>query len=137
MGRRKERRRRQRIRASLPIKIKYSQQKITTRTKDISVLGVYVEADREIPIGTSLSIQINIPEKQIACKGVAFRSEATGLAKPKSQYGIGIFFRSFLKTGEKDLVNYIDYILSQEKKMGKIYMRKRRQKQLKKQKGGK
>jgi len=144
----RERRRRQRVDTALPIRIKYSREEILGQTKNISVLGTYLEADKEIPIGTTLDIKIRIPEtgqrqagksREIRCAGIAFRSEAqSGSLEPKSQYGIGIFFRSFSGNGEKDLSKYIDYTLSEEKKMGKIYMRKRKRKQRQsKRKGGK
>ena len=143
----RERRRRQRVDTALPIRIKYSREEISGQTKNISVLGTYLEADKEIPIGTTLDIKIRIPEtgqrqagksREIRCAGIAFRSQPGGSLEPKNQYGIGIFFRSFSERGEKDLSKYIDYILSEEEKMGKIYMRKRKRKQRQsKQKGGK
>ncbi len=143
----RERRRRQRVDTALPIRIKYSREEILGQTKNISVLGTYLEADKEIPIGTTLDIKIRISEtgqrqagksREIRCVGIAFRSQSSGSLEPKNQYGIGIFFRSFLINGEKDLSKYIDYTLSEEKKMGKIYMRKRKRKQRQsKRKGGK
>ncbi|MBU3933581.1 MAG: PilZ domain-containing protein [Candidatus Omnitrophica bacterium] len=142
----RERRRRQRVDIALPIRIKYSRKEISGRTKNISVLGTYLEADKEIPIGTTLDIKIRIPEtgqrqagksREIRCAGIAFRSHPSGSLEPKSQYGIGIFFRSFSERGEKNLSKYIDYTLSEEKKMGKIYMRKRKKEQRQsKRKGG-
>lgn len=143
----RERRRRQRVDTALPIRIKYSREKILGRTKNVSVLGTYLEADKEIPIGTTLDIKIRIPEtgqrqagkgREIRCAGIAFRCQPSGSLEPENQYGIGIFFRSFSERGEKDLSKYIDYTLSEEKRMGKIYMRKRKRKQRQsKRKGGK
>lgn len=136
----KERRKRRRIDVALPIRIEYNKEKISAETENISVLGTYIQTGKEIPIGTTLGIEIEIAKagkvKQISCAGVAFRCRPSGSSEPKKQYGTGIFFRSFLENGEKELSAYIDYILSEEKKIGKIYMRKIRQKQLK-QKGGK
>ncbi|MCQ9208700.1 MAG: PilZ domain-containing protein [Omnitrophica bacterium] len=130
----KERRRRRRIDVAIPIEIAYNKEKVAAQTKNVSILGTYIEIDKEIPTGTSLEIKIKIPattnadikNRQINCQGFAFRSHHLGLTK--SQYGTGIFFRAFLKNGEGDLSRYIDYVLKQEKKMGKIYTHKRRRK---------
>ena len=140
----KERRRRQRIDASLAMKIKYNKQLISTETKNISTLGAYVETDRAIPIGTTLDIRIEIPKttglrqiqaKRISCRGAVFRTQAIGTLQAEHKYGIGIFFRSFFQGGERNLQRFIRYMLSREEKKGKIYIRKRKQKELK-QKGG-
>ena len=142
MARVKERRRRQRIDVALVTKIEYNKKKIKTQTKNISLLGIYLQNDKEIPIATALDIAIKIPKtkknksRQIHCKGVVFRCRPIASFKPKSQYGIGIFFRSFLEKAEKELSGYIDYVLLQEKRKGEIYMRKREKKRAK-QKGGK
>ncbi len=141
----RERRRRKRVDVTLLITVEYGKEKILARTKNISVLGTYIESNKEIPIGTPLDIGINIPKgglvkldkgKQTNCSGIAFRCQPTHSLEPTKQYGIGIFFRSFLKTGEKDLSNYINYVLLQEKERGKIFMRRRKER-LSKQKGGK
>jgi len=137
VARRKERRRRKRIDVAIPIEIAYNKEKILAQTKNISVLGTYIEIKKRIPAGTSLDIKIKLPrtntlkaseDRQINCQGVTFRSGLIGLGEAKNQYGIGIFFRAFLKDGEGDLSKYIDGVLKQEKKMGKIYTHKRRRK---------
>lgn len=129
MVRLREKRRCQRVSISLPIQIEYNKEKIPAKTKNISMLGTYLESEKEVPRGTALKVKIGVPEdKKIKCSGIAFRCQPTGSLGSKNQYGIGIFFRSFLGQGEKDLSNYIDCILSQEKKIGKIYIRKRRRK---------
>lgn len=144
MVRVKERRRRQRVDVALPIKIEYNKKRISTRTKNISILGAYIETDREIPIGTTLDIKIVIPKKilarvykhrRISCTGIIFRCHPVAAVEEKNRYGIGIFFRSFEKEGEKDLSAFIDRVLLHEQKLGKIYMQKRKQRKLK-QKGG-
>ena len=141
-----ERRRRKRIDVALPIKIEYNKERLSAETKNISDLGTYIEIDKKIPIGTTLDIRLEIPKKKLKrggekklvnCKGVAFRCHPALSPESKKRYGIGIFFRSFLKSGEKDLSNYIDYILLEEKRKGKIYMRKRKRKAMIKRKGGK
>lgn len=134
----KERRRRQRVDVVLPIKIKYNRKEILTKTKNISILGTYLETGKEIPIGATLDISLSIPrtglikidkKSQINCTGVAFRCQSTGALEPKKQYGIGIFFRSFSEGDEKNLSKYIDYILVQEKRKGKILVHRRQRKQ--------
>lgn len=145
MARIREKRRRKRVDVELPIEIEYDKEKISARTKNISELGTYIETDKEIPAGTTLDIGINIPKtgfvkldkvKQINCSGITFRCQPIDSLESKKQYGTGIFFRSFLRSGEKDLSICIDYILLQEKKRGKLFMRRKKQK-LSKRKGGK
>lgn len=138
MARTRERRRRQRIDVALPIKIEYNNEKISAQTKNISILGTYLEADKEIPLGTTLDVGIEIPKSgQVSCKGVAFRCQPIVSAEPKSRYGIGIFFRTFAKGREKEISKYINYFLLREKKRGKIYMRRRKRMLKPKRKGGK
>ena len=136
MARVRERRRRQRVDVALPIKIGYNSRGIKAQSKNISVLGTYLEADKEIPIGTTLNIKIKIPKtgagiskksKEIGCLGIAFRCQPISSSGSKKQFGIGIFFRSFLEKGEQNLSSYIDHVLLQEKEIGKVYMRKRKQ----------
>lgn len=147
MPRIKERRRRKRIDVALALTIGYNEGKITAKTKNISLLGTYIEINKEIPVGTKLNIEIDIPlrgpEKSIRSgqansEGVVFRSKPLISLQGKSSYGTGIFFRSFSQKDERMLANYIDYVLLQEKKTGKIFMRKRKGKLRKdvKQKGG-
>ena len=137
-----ERRRRQRIDVALPIKIEYNKQRLLAETKNISVLGTYLETDKEIPIGIALDIEIEIPNlnlretgerKQISCKGAAFRCQPIVSEESKNRYGIGIFFRSFARGEEKAISKCIEYFLQQESEKGKIYTHKRKQKT----KGGK
>ena len=141
----KERRRRQRADVALTLKIEYNKEGILTKTKNINALGTYTEIAKEIPVGTDLNIRIELPKrgcakagrpKKINCAGVVFRCQPVFSAEGKNQYGIGIFFRSFLEKGEKELSGYVDYLLLQERKIGRMYMRKRKQKLLK-EKGGK
>lgn len=145
MARVRERRRRQRVDVALPVKIEYNGRRVSATTKNISILGTYIETSKEIPIGAILDIKIKIPKTaagktkkttEIRCVGTAFRSQPTSSLESKNRFGIGVFFRSFLEKSEKDLSNYIDYILLQEKEIGKIYIRKRKQGRSR-QKGGK
>lgn len=147
MMQRKERRRRPRIDVVLPIQIRYNEKEIFTVSKNISVLGTYIENSEEIPSGAVLTIQIELPVKdvpaggagQINCSGSVFRCQPLLSEAPGKKYGIGLFFRSFAQAGEKTLAGYIEKKVLLEQKAGKIYMR-RRQKQRKeatKKRGGK
>jgi hypothetical protein len=136
MQRIKEKRKRRRVDVALPIKLEYNQKRLLARTKNISVLGTYIEVDRAIPLGTAINIKINIPRaklltakttKEIKCAGTIFRCQPIVSLESRRQYGIGIFFRFFFKNGEKELSRYIDCLLLQEKKLGKIYIHKRKQ----------
>ena len=135
----KERRRRKRVDVALPIKIEYNKGQLLERTINISTLGTYIEADREIPIGTALDIDLEIPKPgvkatdkaHVLCSGVAFRCQLTSNLNSRNRFGIGIFFRSFYEGGEEELSQYIDYVISEEKKKGKIFMQKRQQKRTK------
>ncbi|MFC1632452.1 PilZ domain-containing protein [Candidatus Omnitrophota bacterium] len=136
----KERRRRKRIEIALPIKIEYNNQRLWALTKNISVLGAYVETDQDIPRGAAMEIQIKLPKsgkqktaqtREIKCIGIAFRTQSAIAQEKISQYGVGIFFRAFLEGGEKQLSKFIDYILEQEKKIGVIYRRKRKKRRTK------
>lgn len=140
MARIKERRRHRRIDVALAITIRFDHQKISSLTKNISILGAYVEAKHQIPIGTVLNIEIKVPKTakaktgqadEIKCMGITFRCQPVGVLEAKELYGLGIFFRSFLEGGEKKLSKYIEHILLEEKRIGKIYIRRRKQKQAK------
>jgi len=130
MALKKERRRRQRIDIGLPIEICYNNNRISAETANISILGTYLQSNKEIPIGTALTVTLKIPglrkakpanSRQIGCTGVVFRCQDT---IPSGTCGIGIFFRAFSKGSEKILSGYIDRILSQEKKKGEIFIHK-------------
>lgn len=141
----RERRRRQRIVVALPIKIEYNGVELSATTINISMLGTYLNALEEIPTGGDLLIRIKVPKvenrrivktQEIKCLGTAFRCQSLSSPKSEKQYGVAIFFRSFLEEGEEALLNYINYILWKEKEKGKIYIRKRKRKYVRR-KGGK
>jgi len=140
-----ERRRRKRIDVALQLKIDYNKESMLGITKNISLLGTYAYTDKSIPKGIDLNIGVKIPQKHLArsskeiwihSQAVAFRSKKSISPQGKSQYGIGIFFRSFSKGSEETLSDYIDYVILKEKEAGKVFMRKRKEK-LTKRKGGK
>lgn len=137
-----ERRRRKRVDVALPIKIAYNNgEQILCLTKNLSILGTYIEIDKKIPIGSILEIEIdtstakvNPQTKLIKCRGVTFRCQSITVNK-KNTYGIGIFFRSFSERDENNLSEYIDYFQLEEERKGKMYIEKMKEKQTKR-KGG-
>lgn len=136
MARAKEKRRRKRIDVALALTIEYNEEKIRAATKNLSLLGVYIEINRRLPTGAKLNIKLTIRNKQISCEGVAFRSSPVISLQDNQLYGTGIFFRSFSRGSERTLADYIDYVLLREKKAGKVFMLRRKEKLLK-QKGEK
>ena len=135
MARSKEKRRRKRIDVALALTIGYNEEKIRAVTKNLSLLGTYIEINRRLPADAKLNIELTIRNKQINCEGVAFRSSPVISLQDNQLYGTGIFFRSFSRGSERTLANYIDYVLLREKKAGKIFMLRRKRTQ--KRKGGK
>lgn len=140
MARAKEKRRRKRIDVALALTIEYNEEKIQAATKNISLLGTFIEINREIPAGTKLNIRIKLPPKdpgksgrsrEVRSEGVVFRSGPLISLQGERLYGTGIFFRSFWRGSERTLADYIDYVLLREKKTGKIFMRRRKEKLLK------
>ncbi|MFH1245900.1 MAG: PilZ domain-containing protein [Candidatus Omnitrophota bacterium] len=132
MPRRKEKRRRPRIDIALPIQIRYNTKEIVTVTRNISVLGTYIEIGEELPAGVDLAIQLKLTEKdlsmdrerQISCSGVVFRCQPVLSEKPGSKYGAGVFFRSFSQAGETILADYIERMILLEQEAGKRYIKK-------------
>lgn len=134
MRQKREKRRRPRIDVALPLQIRYNNEKITAVSKNISVLGTYIEISEELPAGAALTIQAALPVKDapaagagITCDGIVFRCQPLLSEEPGKKYGIGVFFRSFARGGEKTLSDYIDKMVVLEQKAGKIYMRQREQ----------
>ena len=119
-----EKRKERRIRANLPIKMLYNNNiEVISRTENISLLGTYVEIDREIPVGTGLKVILYIPKytpdlslnAEVNCKGNVFRCNLARELGSKQYYGIGIFFMSFLNKIDRDkLSKYIDFLILNE-----------------------
>jgi len=138
-----ERRRARRLKVNLPIRIDYpGSPKIYSQTENISILGTYVRADHQIPLGTKLSITIEIPPYtddlsltgNVMCRGDVFRCDFVKEMDLKRFYGLGIFFVDFSDEKDKDkLSKYIDFLMLKEKediKKALRLWRKRRRKRL-------
>lgn len=120
-----EKRKERRVRANLPIKITYQKNlEILGRTENISLLGTYLELDREMPAGIDADIALEIPAYaedlslagEVKCKGNIFRCNLIREFESKKYYGIGIFFTDFLVKADRDnLSNYINFLIFQEK----------------------
>ena len=129
----KERRREQRVKAELPIKISCGQSEIITSTKNISNLGTRVELKREIPLNSHVKIVLTIPafarmkifSKQIECEGTIIRCE---FLKERNaldgNYSIGIFFTDFSHEDNKRLAGYLDRFVSREERRRKKWVKK-------------
>lgn len=130
----KERRRRKRVDVALPLKIEYNKEWLPATIKNISILGAYVQAGKELPIGAELKVDLEIPSAagvpttmaHVSCTAVVFRCQFTGSGGEQGCFGTGIFFRSFHKGGEEQLSRYIDRILLEEKIKGLKFMEKRK-----------
>ncbi len=132
-----ERRQKHRIEAALALEIFYAASKLEATSKNISMLGTYLENEQEIKTGTDVEIIIHIPAYghyrkpigAIKCHGVIFRSAP--LIKPNSPaiFALGIFFISFDSKGDSDkLSDYIDYMVSKEKTFVKKRLKQLRSK---------
>lgn len=119
-----EKRKQRRVKASLPIRIVYQNSlELEGRTENISILGAYMESDRQLLPGTELAITLKLPDYTpdaaltglIRCKGHIFRcGPARGLEAGKA-FGTGIFFTDFLSPDDRQkLLKYIDYIVINE-----------------------
>lgn len=121
-----EKRKGRRIRVSLPIKIAYQHNRsIIANTENISMLGTYIEIDRQIPLGTNLDISLNIPAYtknlsltgEARCQGNIFRCNPARESGAEKYYGIGIFFTNFLNEADKGkLSRYLDFLAAKEEK---------------------
>ena len=122
----REKRKERRIKANLPVKMLYNDNiEVISRTENISLLGTYVEIDREIPVGTGLKVILDIPKytpdlsesAEVSCKANVFRCNLAREIGSKKYYGVGIFFTDFLNEVDRDkLSKYIDFLVLNEDK---------------------
>lgn len=121
-----EKRKEKRIRVNLPIKILCEDNLLVLgRTENLSRLGCYVIADKEIPAGKNIEISLEFPvytqdlnlTGKLQCKGSVFRCGLLQETESQKYYGIGIFFTDFTGlTDREKLSKYIDYLLCEEGK---------------------
>lgn len=119
-----ERRRQRRIRAKLPIKLTYDSNKITSKTRNLSVLGACVESDVQLRLDTPLKIQLTAPAsfkqgKKVAspleCEGTIVRCQPFTTPAGAQRYELNVFFTNFFdRQGESVLNKLIQYLIRQE-----------------------
>ena len=119
-----ERRKERRLKANIPIKIMGKNSlEIFTRTENISFLGAYIEVDRQIPTGTEVEVELEIPHYsedlslagEVKCKGDVFRCSLVSESDAIKYYGVGIFFTDFHLAEDRDrLHGYIDFLIENE-----------------------
>lgn len=134
-----ERRRERRIKVRLPITISPPHSPpVNAYTENISLLGTYLEIEREIPLGTKLDISIEVPPYSnnssltgsVRCAGDIFRCDLAREIESRKLYGHGIFFTGFSTAEDRDkLSKYVDFLIRKEQEEIKQAMqqwRKRR-----------
>jgi len=142
MAPKKEKRRHRRVTVGLPIKLEYNDQIIESRTKNISSLGACLEIAQPMAIGIALAIEIRLPNKPSAkpkvinCSGAVSRCQPKNNSSSEKVYETGVFFRSFFGKGENEISRFIEKILSEEEKAGKLILLKRQNKTKAIKKGG-
>lgn len=111
----KERRKYQRAKRQLPLKIADKTFDIITETVDISSAGIYCRVTRFLPLMSKTDVVLLVPAKgndrkmrKIRCKGVVVRSEPIILKDTeKAHYNIAIFFTDISKRDQKLLESYV------------------------------
>jgi hypothetical protein len=134
-----EKRKEHRLRANVPIKVKLNAgQEFIGRTQNISRLGTYVEADKEVRSGIIVSVTLELPgdtEKfssieEVKCFGTVFRCNLLRETAGQKIYGIGIFFTEFANSSDREkLSGYVDYLIQKEEQDVKEGVRRRREKE--------
>lgn len=111
-----ERRKHQRAKRQLPLKIADKTFDIITETVDISSAGIYCRITRLLPLMSKTDVVLLVPAKgngkqtrKIRCKGVVVRSEPIILKDAeKAHYNVAIFFTDISKRDQKILESHVD-----------------------------
>jgi c-di-GMP-binding flagellar brake protein YcgR len=111
-----ERRKYQRARTQLPIKVADKTFDIITETADISSSGIYCRVTRLLPLMSKIDVVLLVPAKnngkqtkKIHCKGVVVRSEPVILKDvDRAHYNIAIFFTELSRKDQKTIEEYIN-----------------------------
>jgi len=146
MARMQEKRKERRLRVAIPIKLVYRGQEIAAHTGNISRLGAYVELDREVPVGSELSVRLELPAYtknasltgEVSCTASVFRSHFLRQEGALRWHGIGIFFTDFAQPQDHErLSRYVEHLIALEEKeisRGlKVWRKKRKEVQKKHQ----
>jgi len=109
-----ERRKHQRSKKQIPLKIADNAFDIITETVDISPSGIYCRVTRLLPLMSKIEVVLIVPAKnsetktkKIRCKGVIVRTEPIILQDTdKAHYNMAIFFTEISKKDQKVLEEY-------------------------------
>lgn len=109
-----ERRKHPRIQKIISLKVKAGTYDLTAETRNISLSGIYCQADRNIELMTKVGVMLLLPlthtngktiTKQVHCKGVVVRAEKA--KESNGKFDIAVFFNDMKKTEENAIRQYI------------------------------
>ena len=116
-----ESRRGRRVRVTLPARLLCGDQELSCQTENVSLLGTYVQVEKEVPIGIPTSVTLTLTGGSVQCKGVIVRCESL----QPGIYGLGVFFNQFLDDGEEKLGGLIDELLRKQNEEAERYFQER------------
>ncbi|MDP8230114.1 MAG: PilZ domain-containing protein [Candidatus Gorgyraea atricola] len=110
-----ERRKHQRAKRQIPLKIADKGFDVITETADISSSGINCRITRLLPLMSKIVVVLLVPTKQngshtrkIRCKGVVVRSDPVILQDvEKAHYNVAIFFTDISKKDQKIIDAYM------------------------------
>ena len=110
----KERRKHQRLKKQVPLKIADNTFDIITETVDLSPSGIYCRVTRLLPLMSKIEVILVVPAKnsetktkKIRCKGVVVRTEPIILQDvEEAHYNMAIFFTEISKKDQKTIEEY-------------------------------
>ena len=111
-----ERRKHQRVKKQVPLKIADKTFDIITETVDISPSGIYCRITRLLPLMSKIEVILLLPSrsnkrqaKKIRCQGVVVRSEPVILKDTeKAHYNVAIFFTAISKRDQNAIASYVN-----------------------------
>ncbi|MBU1852826.1 MAG: PilZ domain-containing protein [Candidatus Omnitrophica bacterium] len=111
-----ERRKHQRTKRQVPLKIADKTFDVITETVDMSPSGIYCRITRLLPLMSKIEVVLLLTSKsnrrhtrKIRCQGVVVRSEPIILKDTeKAHYNVAIFFTSISKRDQKTIASYLD-----------------------------
>lgn len=120
-----ERRKHQRAKKHLPLKIADKTFDIITETADVSSAGIYCRVTRLLPLMSKIEVVLLVPTKsngkqtkKIRCKGVIVRTEPIILRDTeKAHYNIAIFFTQISGRDQKVLESYLNSGIPDEEEL--------------------
>ncbi len=120
-----ERRRHNRARNQLPLKIGDNNFDVITETVDISPTGIYCRISRLLPLMSKIDVMLFVPTKsgskqtkKIRCRGVVVRTEPVILKETdRAHYNIAIFFTDISKKDQGIIASYVETVAMDENKV--------------------